>query len=75
MKNLAETRIGIECQSTTFITSYSAALEVLSELGRATTAYHEALPHRVEHARVEYEEALRKFNAVLEAGAAPVTLP
>jgi hypothetical protein len=34
----------------------------LSELGRATTLYHDAPPERLEHARVEYETALRKFK-------------
>lgn len=43
--------------------SESIDLEVLIELGRATTAYHEAPPDRVEYARQEYEEALRNFNA------------
>ena len=46
--------------------SYSAqafSLDALGELGRATTAYHEALPDRIEYARQEYEEALRRFNA------------
>ena len=38
-------------------------LDILSELARATTAYHEAAPDRVEYARVVYEEALRKFRA------------
>ena len=37
--------------------------EILSELGRATTAYYEALPDRLEQTRREYEEALRQFNA------------
>jgi hypothetical protein len=37
--------------------------EILSELGRATTAYHDATPDRLEQARQEYEEALQKFNA------------
>jgi hypothetical protein len=37
-------------------------LDRLCELGRATTAYHEAPPERVEDARLEYEEALRRFN-------------
>jgi hypothetical protein len=40
--------------------------DVLCELGRATTAYHEAPPERVEIARKEYEEALRKFYATQE---------
>jgi len=46
--------------------SASVSLEVLSELGRATTAYHQATPDRVESARQAYEEALRKFKASLE---------
>ncbi len=37
--------------------------DLLSELGRATTVYHEASPDRVESAREEYEDALRKFYA------------
>ena len=41
----------------------SIDLDVLSELGRATTAYHDASPERAEYARQEYEEALRNFNA------------
>jgi len=39
------------------------SLEALTDLGQATTAYHEAPPDRVEIARQEYEEALRRFNA------------
>ena len=38
--------------------------EILSELGRATTAYYEATPDRLEQARQEYEEALRRFHGV-----------
>jgi hypothetical protein len=41
--------------------------DILSELGRTTTAYHEATPDRFEDARQEYEEALRKFNTRCEA--------
>jgi len=52
-----------ECTTVAYATSQSVSLEVLCELGRATTAYHEAPPERVENARQEYEEALRKFNA------------
>ena len=44
----------------------SILLELLGELGRATTAYHEALPDRVECARQEYEESLRRFNMTRE---------
>jgi hypothetical protein len=40
--------------------------EVISELGRATTAYFEATPDRLEQYRQEYEEALRKFDATLD---------
>lgn len=40
-------------------------LEPLGELGRATTAYHEAAPDRMEDARLEYEEALRRFKATI----------
>jgi hypothetical protein len=39
--------------------------EPLTELGRATTAYHEAPPERIEDARQEYEEALRRFKATI----------
>jgi hypothetical protein len=42
------------------------SLEILSELSRATTAYYEATPDRLEQARQEYEEALRRFNATSE---------
>ena len=38
--------------------------EILSELGRATTAYYEATPDKLEQAWQEYEEALRQFNAM-----------
>jgi len=41
------------------------SLEPLCELGRATTAYHEAAPDRMEDARLEYEEALRRFKATI----------
>ena len=37
-------------------------LDVLGELGRATTAYHEAPPERLETARKDYERALHTFN-------------
>jgi len=37
--------------------------EILSELGRATTAYYEAAPDKLEQARREYEEVLRRFKA------------
>jgi hypothetical protein len=46
-----------------YVSSQSVSLEILCELGRATTAYHEATPDRAENARQEYEEALRRFNA------------
>jgi hypothetical protein len=36
--------------------------EILFELSRATTAYYEATPDRIECAREEYEDALRKFK-------------
>ena len=48
-------------------TSQSSDPEALGELGRATTAYHDAPPERVENARQEYEEALRRFNAAQSA--------
>ncbi len=35
----------------------------LSELSRATTAYHEAAPDSIEDAREQYLEALRNFQA------------
>ena len=41
----------------------TARVDTLSELGRATTAYFEATPERVEGARLEYMEALRIFNS------------
>jgi hypothetical protein len=43
----------------------SNGLELLCELGRATTAYHEAPPERIEDARMQYEEALRRFKATI----------
>ena len=49
--------------------TWTVPQEVLSELGRATTAYYEATPDRLEKARQEYEEALRRFNAVSEPAA------
>ena len=36
-------------------------LDFLSELSRATTAYHDAPADLVEYARQEYAEALRQF--------------
>jgi hypothetical protein len=36
--------------------------DLLGELGRATTAYYEATPDRLEAARVEYERALQSFK-------------
>jgi len=39
-----------------------AKLDALGELGRATTAYHEATPDRFEAARQEYERALHSFQ-------------
>ena len=50
-------------EARTYAASQSIDLEVLIELGRTTTAYHEATPDRVEYARQEYEQALRNFNA------------
>jgi hypothetical protein len=41
----------------------AGTLDPLNELGRATTAYHEAPPEHIERARHEYEEALRRFKA------------
>jgi hypothetical protein len=40
----------------------SSAPDALGELGRATTALYEAPPDRLAQARLEYREALRKFN-------------
>ena len=42
--------------------SEAIPVDALGELGRATTAYFEAPPDRVENAREEYEEALRRFR-------------
>ena len=47
-----------------FGNTQSISLEILSELGQATTAYHEALPDQAEYARQVYETALAKFNAL-----------
>ena len=41
----------------------SAEPDLLGELGRATTAYHEAPPDRLELAREEYERVLIKFKS------------
>lgn len=41
----------------------STLLQLLCELGQATTAYHEATPDRVEIARLEYEAALYNFKS------------
>jgi hypothetical protein len=46
----------------------SIPLEILSELGQATTAYHEAPPDRLEYARQEYEDVLRRFNSMQISG-------
>jgi hypothetical protein len=42
-------------------------MSLLGELGRATTAYHEATPDCIEAARDEYERVLRTFNRSLAA--------
>jgi hypothetical protein len=42
--------------------SWHSETSVLGELGRATTAYHEATPDRLEDARLEYERALNSFR-------------
>lgn len=60
---MQEASVNIQYLSQSCISSQSISSDLLSELGRATTAYHEALPDRAELARQEYEEALRKFNA------------
>jgi len=49
------------------LTSDSMMHERLCELARATTAYHEALPERVENARQEYEDAVRAFKAIVDS--------
>lgn len=41
------------------------SVEILSELSRATTAYHEAAPDILEAARQQYLEALQKFNNMI----------
>ena len=43
--------------------SETHTVDALTELGRATTLYHEAPPERFEAARQQYEEALRVFKA------------
>ena len=43
-------------------------LDLLSELSRTTTVYHEASVDRVEDAREEYFRALKAFNAAQEPG-------
>lgn len=43
-------------------TGTQMASEPLSELSRATTAYHDAAPDGLETARQEYLEVLRRFN-------------
>jgi hypothetical protein len=49
-----------------YFTSDSMVHERLCELARATTAYHEAPPERVEDARQQYEDALRAFKAIVD---------
>lgn len=44
-------------------------LDLLSELSRKTTAYHDATVDRIEDARAEYLEALRSFNSARDAEA------
>ena len=41
----------------------SKTVDALMELGRATTAYHDAPPERLEDARLAYEEALLNFQS------------
>jgi hypothetical protein len=48
------------------VNSNPQSMEILSELSRATTAYHEAAPDGVEAARQNYIEVLRKFNQSAE---------
>jgi hypothetical protein len=43
----------------------SESLELLCELGHATTVYHEAPPELMEDARLEYEDVLRRFKATI----------
>ena len=50
-------------------------LDSLTELGRATTAYHEASPDCVERAREEYEAALRRFNGGLSDACSDYSFP
>ncbi len=45
-----------------FISNNSVPLEILEELGQATTAYHEAPPDRLASARKRYEMALKKMQ-------------
>jgi len=56
----------IDVQTVCAVSTRMIPLDVLSELGRATTVYHQAGPDCIEDARMHYEEALRKFNAILE---------
>ena len=63
---MEHTAVNTEHLSQSFVSSQSSSksssLELLIELGRATTAYHEALPECAELARQEYEEALSQFK-------------
>jgi len=44
------------------ISEFEQTVDFLSELSRKTTAYHDAPIDRIDDAREEYLEALRKFN-------------
>jgi len=57
--------MGDRCQQfPSFVeSSWSVETDLLAELGRATTAYHEATPDRLEIAREEYERVLIKFKS------------
>jgi len=52
----------LDAYSGSVTVSAGVELELLAELGRATTVYHEAPPERLEIAREEYERVLVKFK-------------
>ena len=59
-----EVSSGMPSQSNSFPESFLPdESDLLGELGRATTAYHEAPPERVEAARLEYERVLVEFKS------------
>lgn len=55
--------------STEITITETYSLDVLSELSRATTVYHEAAPDCVEFAREQYLRALRNYRATKTTGA------